>query len=179
MRNIELKARCPSLSAAKQIAERVGASFQGIEHQCDTYYRCLSGRLKLRERWSDQFRSSELISYHRSDTACPRASDYSVVVVSNTETLRTLLADALGITVEVPKCRTVYSHENVRIHLDDVSGLESFIEFEAVLDGSCDESRAHAKLQWLMEVFGVGPQQVMMTSYSDLLLGHHSVGTSE
>ena len=174
-----MKARCPSLSAAEQVAEVIRASFQGIEHQCDTYFRCSSGRLKLRERWSNQARSSELISYHRSDTACPRASDYSVVAVSNGEMLRTLLADALGLLVEVRKCRTLYLHENVRIHLDDVSSLGSFIEFEAVLDGSCDESRAHARVQWLMEVFGIGPQQVMMTSYSDLILGHRSVGASE
>ena len=51
------------------------------------------------------------------------------------------LAAALGIRTVVRKQRTVYLHKNVRIHLDAVDGLGTFLEFEAVMpDGAPDQA---------------------------------------
>jgi adenylate cyclase class 2 len=168
-RNIELKASYPDLDAARRIAEEVGATLHTWERQRDTYFRCESGRLKIRQRWTEHGECSEMIGYHRGDAERPRASDYSVVPVPDGEAMRGLLAVALGVAVQVDKRRTVYLYENVRIHLDDVDNLGTFIEFEAVLDGSCSEEQAHEKLKQLIEAFRISGDRIVPVSYCDLL----------
>lgn len=167
-RNIELKARYPDLEAARRIAEEVGAVLHTCERQRDTYFRCETGRLKLRQRWTDDGECSELIGYERSNADRPRPSDYSIVPIPDGEALRALLAAALGVAVEVDKRRTVYLYENVRIHLDDVRGLGTFLEFEAVLHGSCSEEECHGKLRRLIEAFRIDDGQIVPVSYGDM-----------
>ncbi len=58
----------------------------------------------------------------------PRASDYTLLTIVDGALLRSMLASALGVLVEVDKHRTVYLHDAVRIHLDDVTGQGQFIE---------------------------------------------------
>ncbi len=171
MRNIELKARYADLPAAMRIAESLGAARAGVERQRDTYFHCPHGRLKLRQRWPEGGERSdrcELIAYRRGDADRPRASDYTVVPVADGEAIGTALADALGTAVIVEKRRTVYLFENVRIHLDEVSGLGTFIEFEAVVGDGCDEAEAGAKVQALIAAFSVGGDSVIAGSYGDL-----------
>jgi adenylate cyclase class 2 len=48
--NLELKARCADLQAARQRAEAAGALPSGVEAQRDIYFQVPSGRLKLRCR---------------------------------------------------------------------------------------------------------------------------------
>jgi len=169
-RNIELKARCPDLAAAEHTARDLGATYHASERQQDTYFRSADGRLKLRQRWvENRPLPSELIWYRRSDEPRPRPSDYSLVPVANGAEMRVVLAGALGIVTEVVKQRTVYLHDNVRIHLDDVANLGTFLEFEAIVDGTCDEAAALAKLERLRVAFAVAPEHVLSSSYADLL----------
>ncbi len=175
-RNIELKARVADLGAADQIARSIGAELHISERQRDTYFRVASGRLKLRERWScgstgvcDHPCPSQLIWYHRPDDAEARASDYALIVLENGADLRNLLVGSLGVLVEVAKVRTVYLYDNVRIHLDDVARLGTFLEFEAIVDHACDEAAARAKLDRLIGEFRIASDSVIAGSYSDLL----------
>jgi adenylate cyclase, class 2 len=48
-RNVELKARLPSLADARRLCREL-AEFVGDERQVDTYFNCRHGRLKLRQR---------------------------------------------------------------------------------------------------------------------------------
>ena len=50
--------------------------------------------------------------------------------------LKAALTAALGVRRVVDKRREIFLADNVRIHLDDVAGLGTFLEFEAVLDGA-------------------------------------------
>lgn len=168
-RNIELKARYQDLASADRIAKEIGATLHTAERQRDTYFHCECGRLKLRQRWTDQGERSELIRYQRGDASHPRPSDYSIIPLPDGEVLRAQLAAAIGVTVVVDKQRTVYLYENVRIHLDTVAGLGTFIEFEAVLDGSCTEDQAREKLKRLTDAFRIGEGEIVPVSYSDLL----------
>lgn len=175
-RNIELKARFPNLEAGHQTVQRLRALLHAVERQRDSYFRVTSGRLKLRERWSfdstgllQQPRHSQLIWYQRPDTTQARASEYSLVVVENGEELRELLKESLGVVATIDKLRTVYLHNNVRIHLDQVNGLGSFLEFEAIVDESCDEVAARLKLERLFSEFQLTSDSVIAGSYSDLL----------
>jgi adenylate cyclase, class 2 len=169
-RNIELKAWCTDLDGAQRTARELGAELHAAERQEDTYFHVPRGRLKLRRRWiDDRELPSELIWYERPDTREPRGSDYSLAVVERGAELRALLGSALGVRAVVEKLRTVYLLDNVRIHLDQVAGLGTFLEFEAIVDGTCDDAAASAKLKRLRTAFGVALQQVVARSYGDIL----------
>lgn len=180
-RNIELKGRYTDLSSAKAVAESLGAILHASETQRDTYFRASAGRLKLRERWPDPASgfsggdrdtaspAAELIWYHRSDEPTARGSDYTRTPVGDADGLRTTLAGALGVIVEVSKHRTVYLLDNVRIHFDNVRGLGTFLEFEAVMDATRTEPAEHQKLVDLQRAFHITPTDVLSHSYSDML----------
>lgn len=176
-RNIELKARFSDLDAGHKTARRLGAELHANERQRDTYFHVASGRLKLRERWLfdssgvlQEPCASQLIWYRRPDDARARASDYSLIVVENGSELCDVLAGSLGVTVEVEKLRVIYLHDNVRIHLDDVKGLGSFLEFEAIVNDSCDDGHAQTKLERLRRVFKISDDAILSQSYSDLTI---------
>jgi adenylate cyclase, class 2 len=169
-RNIELKARCPALEAAHNIARGLGAAGPAVEVQRDTYFGTARGRLKLRQRWCDRtVFPSQLIWYERPDDARARASDYTLYETADGEGLRTLLSVALGVVVAVHKRRSVYLHDHVRIHLDEVENLGTFLEFEAIVDGQCTDTQAHVKVAMLCAAFGITTERVVRQSYSDLL----------
>ncbi len=165
-RNIELKARVASLEAARQTAQRLTTRRLGILHQVDTYFNAPRGRLKLRQI---ELQPAELIAYSRSDAAAARVSDYTIVPVSNPETLKQALAAALGICAIVDKTREVFLYHNVRIHLDQVAGLGTFLEFEAVLGGEIDDSAGQAQVEWLCGQFGLAATDVVAESYGELI----------
>ena len=175
-RNIELKAVCEDLSAAEVMAKKLSAEFAGVEAQCDTSFRTTCGRLKLRHRTLGAGVNApgaghwELISYHRPDACAPRASNYTLIRVADGPELLELLGEGLGVLIEVRKRRRVYLHDRVRIHLDEVEELGSFLEFEALVGSTCDDASARVKLDRLIGQFEILPEQLVDVSYSDLLL---------
>ncbi|MGB7158971.1 MAG: class IV adenylate cyclase [Tepidisphaeraceae bacterium] len=179
-RNIELKSRLANLSAAREAALRLGARDAGLLEQTDTYFHCTTGRLKLRETVG---RDAELIAYARPDHPDARASDYHLISVAEPGPLKRGLANALGVRVVVVKRRqlliwhdsTDLAEVNVRIHLDEVQGLGSFCEFEAVLgetNDPNDESASTAGLAVLADALGLHARDRIATSYCDLLEAH-------
>lgn len=170
-RNIELKARLADLPAARLVAKQLATRDLGTLHQIDTYFHVPQGRLKLRETVSQR---AELIAYHRADAAEARGSDYLLVPVAEPAALKQALATTLGMRVVIDKRRQVLLWRNVRIHLDEVARLGTFLEFEAVLGhhsdaGQVDDAVGHAQLADLCRQFAIGPQDILSHSYSDLL----------
>jgi len=165
--NIELKARLADLDAARRTAVALCGNNGTVERQKDTYFRCPRGRLKLRQIEGE---SSRLIAYARADEPRPRASDYRLVEVADGETLCAALADVLGIAVVVEKQREIFLYNNVRIHLDRVEGLGTFIEFEAVLASPAGQAEGARQVRELSQRFGLQPHDLVAASYSDLLL---------
>jgi adenylate cyclase class 2 len=164
-RNIELKARCVDLERARRAAESLGATFSGILDQCDTYFAAPHGRLKLRETAG---LPAELIWYERPNDVESRASDYRLVRVDDARGLRDALTAALGGREVVRKRRELWLWENVRIHLDAVEGLGTFVEFEAVMTDGDDDAAGHAKLAKLRAALGIGEGDLIASSYADL-----------
>jgi len=165
-RNIELKARGPGPARSLQTALQMGASDEGWLHQADTYFRVRNGRLKLREEDT----ASHLISYERSDDAVARESHYRLVPVSDPAGLKDALSDALGVLVVVEKSRRLLLWHGVRIHLDEVRGLGSFIEIEAVADPASDLSAEHRRASELQDALAITSDRIVAFSYSDELL---------
>lgn len=164
--NLELKARHANLPAARAGLARLGARHGGIETQTDTYFAVAVGRLKLRVIHG---RHAVLIWYQRPDSHQPRLSSYLLVPVHEPSAMRALLEAAFGIQVEVRKLREIHHWHNVRIHLDVVARLGTFVEFEAVLSETDDEATARGRLDQLIRELGIEPGSLIGQSYSDLL----------
>jgi adenylate cyclase, class 2 len=58
--------------------------------------------------------------------------------------------------------------KGVRIHLDKVDGLGSFVEFEAVAPTGSDLSHEEKQVTALRQAFGIGDADVIGGSYCDL-----------
>ncbi len=143
-RNLEIKARDADPRRSLELALELGAEDRGEIAQRDTYFGQASGRLKLREQHPGD---AELIHYRRPDETGPRVSDYRLVAVGEAEALREALDAALGTLVVVEKSRRLLIWEGVRIHLDEVEGLGSFLELEAPGEGErLDELRAKLEI---------------------------------
>ena len=165
-RNIELKCRCRDLAEALAIVRTMSPIVDtGTQHQIDTYFPVPHGRLKLREIVGIR---AELIWYDRSNEARSRKSDYRLTPITHPAELKASLAAALGIRGQVIKRRHVLLWHNVRIHLDEVEDLGSFIEFEAVMSPGEDEATGHARLKHLCEVLSLTDADYLDRSYADL-----------
>lgn len=167
-RNLELKAvdRDPGKSA--EICAGLGAEARGVLLQEDTYFEVPRGRLKLRR---EKGASAHLIAYERSDDSGQRESNYRIVEVEDDLELEAALASALGIKAVVRKARQLFLYEGVRIHLDRVDGLGSFIEFEGVATPEdSDLARFEALLADLRRSLGIHESDLIGGSYCDLVL---------
>jgi homotetrameric cytidine deaminase len=89
--------------------------------------------------------------------------------VADPDELRALLDAALGTLVVVDKERHLLLWDGVRIHLDTVAGLGSFIELEGVAPPDSDLSAEHEKVARLRAALGI--EEILTDSYSDRLLG--------
>ena len=165
--NVEIKARDADPDATAARCEALGAVDRGVLHQRDTYFASRHGRLKLRE---EDEAAAELIAYRRPDAAEAEESAFVRAPVSEPALLREALGTALGETVVVVKRRRLFVWENVRIHLDDVEGLGTFIELEAMVGpGLNAREEAADKLSRLRAELAIADDALVAVGYSDLL----------
>jgi adenylate cyclase, class 2 len=164
-RNIEIRAKCHDLARVRQLVQALAATYEGVLKQTDTYFDAPHRRVKLREM---QGKPAELIVYARANDPAARASDYYIVPVPQPLLLKAALAAALGIRGEVRKRRELYLWHNVRIHLDEVERLGSFLEFEAVLSDPAQEQLSRERLEHLWRAMELRDEDRIAESYSDL-----------
>jgi adenylate cyclase class IV len=162
---VELKASDPDSDRTLGAALGFGAVEAGEIWQRDTYFAVPRGRLKLREQRPG---GAELIQYERADEARERESRYRVVPVEDPEALRGALAGALGVDVTVTKRRRLVLWRTVRIHLDEVEGLGTFVELEAVAPPESDLAHEHALIARLRDVLRITDDRVLESGYADL-----------
>jgi adenylate cyclase class 2 len=146
----------------------MGAEDKGVLLQKDTYFKVPRGRLKLRR---ERGTNARLIAYERPDLSDKKESRYRVVEVGDDSGLEEALASTLGIRAVVKKERRLFLLEGVRIHLDSVDNLGSFIEFEGVAEpGDVDLARFERLFADLRRSFGIEDADLVRGSYSDLIL---------
>ena len=166
-RNVELKATDPDPERSLAVCRDLGAEDAGILVQRDTYFRVPEGRLKLREETPG---GAALIQYHRSDRPEARESRYRIAPVQDGAAAREALDAALGTLVVVSKERRLLLWERVRIHLDTVEGLGSFLELEGVAPADSDLSAERDRVAQLSEALGLDESRILADSYSDRVL---------
>jgi adenylate cyclase class IV len=163
--NLELKARDPDPERTLAAARSLGAGDRGHLRQRDTYFIVLRGRLKLREEPG----GAELIHYLRRNSCDPGESRYRRVAVDDPEATRTVLGDACGVAGLVAKDRHLLIHDGIRIHLDRVDGLGSFVELEALLERGEEPERHRARLLALSRELQIDDAARVAHGYLDLL----------
>ncbi len=170
--NVEIKARCDDLEAVRARLDQMGVRYEGEDHQIDTYFHVPEGRLKLRTGTIER----HLIFYRRPDRTGPKRSDVRLYAPGEAhggvQALGALLTEALGVHGVVEKRRAIYFVENVKVHLDRVEGLGTFVEVEAIdTGGTCRPEALRRQCERMMAALGLRPDRLVAASYSDLLRG--------
>jgi adenylate cyclase, class 2 len=163
--NLEIKAKYSSLARARTISRTLGAEFKGTLRQTDSYFKVKQGRLKLREIDGKQL---ELIFYRRKNARGSRYSDYTVLELQKREAAERVLNSLFETMVVVKKKRDLFLYKNSRIHVDSVSGLGVFVEFEVLVVRG--KKQAQQLMSFLCRKFGIDSTSIIAGSYSDLLL---------
>ena len=163
--NLELKARIADVERARELAAVIGAVHQGTEDQVDQYFSVPAGRLKLRRSSLD---GAYLIAYLRPDAPGSRIARFHRLPVGDPDGLEAVLSAMFGLAARVAKQRDVWWWRDVRIHLDSVQGLGSFIEFEARLDRIGDRREALRRIERLGCEFGIASDGAIAGSYAEM-----------
>ena len=167
-KNVEIKARVPSLEFAK-LKEQVSGladSESVVLNQVDSFFASQKGRLKIRE-FSDG--KAELLYYERQDLLGPKTSFYTRIEIDSAVEWKSLLTASNGLMGVVAKRRELYFIGRTRIHLDEVEMLGTFLELEVVLDESETSTAGVAVADALMRRLQILPEQLISNSYFDLL----------
>lgn len=161
-RNLEFKCRIVNVAKACEYAQIAGAKPRGILVQEDTYFVVPHGRMKLRQFDNG---AGELIVYHRPAESGERWSTYRKIDVTGCPGLKEALSDSLGIACVVNKRRHLFLTPDARIHVDEVEGLGTFVEFEVTNE---DVPVAERIMMGLREVFGLAEGDGIAGSYADM-----------
>ncbi len=188
--NIEIKARASEEEQNKIIGilKQNNAKYLGADVQTDTYFKVdkneqktgnfltnsssgksqIEGRFKLRRGDIENY----LIYYEREDKKEAKLSN--VILFDNQgriSELEKILKKTYEILIQVEKKRNIYFIENVKFHIDNVSGLGRFIEIEAI---SQDKLIPIEKLQkqcnYYIELLGIENKNLIKNSYSDMIM---------
>lgn len=166
--NIEIKAHCAQPQWVEQQLLKAKADYKGLDHQIDTYFQVPEGRLKLREGNIE----NALIFYKRPNQkgAKPSLITYHKTA-QKADSLKKVLADALSAKVVVDKQRKIFFIGNVKFHIDEVVGLGSFVEIEAIdYEGDIGQEKLQKQCEDYIQYLNIQSEDLITVSYSDLLL---------
>ena len=165
--NIEFKAKVEALDVYEEKLLSLNPRYIGLDHQIDTYFNTAVGRLKLREGNIE----NALIHYERENIAGSKESKIILYKHQPDPALKAILAKTIGVKVVVDKRRKIYFIENVKFHFDQVEGLGTFIEVEAIDDnGSIGQEKLKQQCDHYFQFFELTEANVIDRSYSDLLM---------
>jgi predicted adenylyl cyclase CyaB len=168
--NVEIKARCQDLNSIRRRLHDQKITLEKNVRQVDTYFHCTTGKLKLRETPE----KCELIHYQREQIQGPKKSTVTFYYPDDPVALKNILTFANKILVVVEKQREIYWSGNVKIHLDQVQGLGTFLEIEAIdFAGQFGIEQLYPQCQYFLDLFQVKAAELITGSYSDLLLAQN------
>jgi len=164
-RLVEFKARYEDHGKARALL--AGAERIGTFRQVDVYFSLGDRRLKLRTLANRE--EGQLVYYERPDIGGVKGSDVLLASVPHARVVLDILRRVLPVQAEVRKTREIYRYQGVQVHLDAVDGLGRFLEFEKVLGPADSEADGRKVLESLKTYFQVPEEDVMASSYSDLV----------
>jgi predicted adenylyl cyclase CyaB len=166
IKNFEFKAKVDSIEAYENKLLILNPVFKGTDHQIDTYFNVTKGRLKLREGNIE----NALINYDRENVNDAKQSDVILYQHEPNAALKNILTKQLGLKITVDKKRKIYFIDNVKFHFDNVKGLGTFLEVEAIdSNETFTIEQLKAQCDKYFNYFGLDKSQLVDKSYSDLV----------
>ncbi len=176
MQNVEYKAELKDLPLARSIVRALGARHIGVLHQTDTYFRiverarrtkrpaALTARLKKRETAGEP---TQWISYHRENSAAAKLSNFKIY--TEEEAKERFGPEPLAVRIVVKKSRELHMLDHIRIHLDTVEGLGTFLEFEAMVSPRQNQAACRRAVADLRTALQPALGEAISAGYADLL----------
>lgn len=164
----EIKARCKDAQALEIALKANGADYKGLDHQIDTYFVVPDGRLKLREGSIE----NTLIYYKRIEANGIKSSEVKFVSLEKSQVIgmKNLLGALHEVLVVVDKQRKIFFIDNVKFHIDEVIGLGSFVEIEAIGEQGEDYLVLSDQCQFFMDKLEITKEACIDRSYSDMII---------
>jgi len=163
--NVEIKARIANPASLRARIVGLGALLADTQEQTDRYYE-LNGSERLKLRTIDNTRA-ELIRYRRPEIGSVRRSDYEIAPAHDVAAAKCLVPKQEPLVI-VRKRREIHLLENVRFHLDEVEGLGTFLELEAVVDAEHDEAVCRRQIERITLTLQLDPQDFIRASYAEM-----------
>jgi len=167
--NIEIKAQIDDPERIRRFLLERGAEFRGTDHQIDTYFTVARGRLKIRRGTIENC----IVWYERPDNTGPKRCDYLIEKFpeegTTLESIGHMLEASLGIRAVVDKQREIYFIGNVKFHIDDVAGLGSFFEIEAIGGEDMGEEELRRQCGDYLAALCITDSMLLRTSYCDMI----------
>jgi len=168
-RNVEIKARVSDVDKLLAKAKELSNSTGTVLNQEDTFFIVPHGRLKLRQI-QEKSSESELIFYDRADQAGPKLSSLVKTHVTDPQSMKAALSNALGVKGTVCKTRILHIVGQTRIHIDKVEGLGDFMELEVMLESEQEIHDGDIIAKDLMKKLDVADDDLLTGAYMDMLL---------
>ena len=165
-RNIEMKARVARPDQMQNMLQALSDTPCQVLYQEDTFFRTSSGRLKLRITSGGD---AELIYYERPNVSAARESRYMRRKMSYPADAHRILSAALGVEGVVKKKRLLYTVGQVRLHLDMVEDLGTFLEIEVVLTAEQTADEGQRIACELADRLEIHTDDLVPCAYVDLL----------
>jgi len=162
-KNLEIKIKLENASHINSIRNSLNKLSRSAEKQTDIYYKVKNGRLKLR---IINDKEGSLILYNRAENKGKRISHYTISKTKDFMELDFILSRQFEILVKVYKLREIFISDNIRVHLDKVSGLGNYLEIEIIYS---DLKEANKQMADLISRLSLDEKKFIKNSYSDLL----------
>lgn len=163
-KNYEIKCELNNYKKTNDLAGSLKKFSYTFEKQVDIYYKVKTGRLKLR---IINDKAGNLIYYNRAEKSNKRISHYIISKTEDFKELDNILKKQFEVLITVEKVREIYIHKNIRIHLDRVIKLGSFLEIEIIYGNL---TKAKKEMKELIYILKLNEDTFIRNSYSDLLI---------
>ena len=176
MIEVEVKAKINSFEEMREKLNKINAIKVKTEHQEDRYYNSpvkdfaqTDEALRIRETKSEDKHDLFITDKGPKIDKKSKTREEYEMKIEDAEKCKNIF-ESLGFNEvrTVIKNRDYYKYENFEISLDDVEGLEPYMEIEISLDDGSDYSKAQEDIFKLFEKLGV-TDGFERTSYLELL----------
>ena len=163
MPNVSIIARIAQPEHVRRILRRENASIARVDRQTETWFSTARGRLVLRE--ADTRNELAAIGLDGVEHPVRHKPD-------STAALKEVLLEALELLAVVEKQRETFTLRDTIAHLDEVEGLGTFAQIEAIDDeGTTDEQTLRSRCLATLALLGLTERDLIPGRYIDLLLG--------
>lgn len=164
--DISLKARCADPEVIESILAGLNADYQGLDVQTDTYYETAEGRLKHRQGNIE----NRLIQYKRIPQEVGCKTEVTLYLKNPSSETVAEVCRGKAVLAQVRKARKIFFIGNVKIHLDQIDKLGSFVEIEAIdLDGSVGIEVLRQQCDYYKSILQIDDEAIVNQDYIDLI----------